>query len=206
MKIDWPRLSRDYPILDGLPATLRERAVERGVTAGERLALQGEIPTGMYFVLAGEVRLLRRSSSGRETVMQRVQEGFVAEASLDAPCYHCDLIAGVSGKVLVFPRCDFEAALTESRGFNRAWIEHLSRELRRARSRNERLACPTAAERVRHAVVTEGDGRSLRLGQTRKEWAAELGLTHEALYRALRRLREVGTIREDGEWIEWLAD
>lgn len=204
--IDWPRLNRDYPILDGLPATLRERAVERSVAAGERLARQSETPTKMFFVLVGEVRLLRRSSSGRETVMQRVQEGFVAEASLDAPCYHCDLIVGASGEVLVFPRCDFEAALTESREFNRAWIVHLSQELRRARSRNERLACPTAAERIRHAIVAEGEGRSLRLGQTRKEWAAELGLSHEALYRALRRLREAGTIREDGERIEWLAD
>ena len=194
--IDWPRLNRDYSILDSLPETLRERAVERSATAGEPLGRQGEPPTAMFFVLAGEVRLLRRSSSGRETVMQRVQEGFVAEASLDAPCYHCDLVAGASGKVLVFPRRDFESALVESREFNRAWIAHLSRELRKARSRNERLACPTAAERIRHAVVTEGDGCRLRLGQTRKEWAAELGLTHEALYRALRRLREQGAIRE----------
>ena len=204
--IDWQRLGFDYPFLGQVPVILRECTTERRVAADERLGRQGEPPTGMFFVLSGEVRLLRLSPTGRETIMQRVQAGFVAEASLDAPCYHCDLVAGASGSVLVFPRRDFESALAESREFNRAWIAHLSRELRKARSRNERLACSTASERVRHAIVTEGDGNALVLEQTRKEWAAELGLTHEALYRALRRLREAGTIREDGERIEWLGD
>ncbi len=204
--IDWLHLGDDYPILNCLPTMLRERAVERCVEAGESLAHQGEAPMRMFFVLSGEVRLLRRLPGGREAVVQRVREGFVAEASLDVPCYHCDLVAGASGKALVFPRRDFEPALAESREFNRAWIAHLSRELRQARSRNERLACSSAAERVRHAIVTEGDGNALVLEQTRKEWAAELGLTHEALYRALRRLREAGMVREEGRRIEWLAD
>ncbi|MFW6020964.1 MAG: Crp/Fnr family transcriptional regulator [Guyparkeria sp.] len=204
--IDWQRLSDDHPVLAGVPASLREQAVDRRVVAGERLARQGEAPAAMFFVLAGEVRLLRRSPAGRETIMQRVQGGFVAEASLDATCYHCDLVAGVAGRVLAFPRRAFDAVLAEDARFNRAWIAHLSRELRQARARNERLACPTAAERIRHAIMTEGDGGGLILDQPRKEWAAELGLTHEALYRALRRLRDAGAIREDGLRIEWLAD
>jgi DNA-binding GntR family transcriptional regulator len=32
------------------------------------------------------------------------------------------------------------------------------------------------------------------LTESRKAWAAELGLTHEALYRALRRLQADGTL------------
>ncbi|WP_230646797.1 cyclic nucleotide-binding domain-containing protein [Bradyrhizobium sp. Leaf401] len=37
----------------------------------------------MFFVLSGEVRLVRRSRSGGEVVLQRTRHGFLAEASLD---------------------------------------------------------------------------------------------------------------------------
>jgi CRP-like cAMP-binding protein len=40
--------------------------------------------------------------------------------------------------------------------------------------------------------------QGFELTQTRKAWAAELGLTHEALYRTLRRLAEQGAIAVDG--------
>jgi len=204
--IDWPALVQRLPVLGALPETLRRAAEPQAFDRGDRIGRQGECPDAIFCVLSGEVRLLRVAETGRETVLQRVGEGFVAEASLDASAYHCDLVAGASGRLLRFPRTAFSAALDQDMGFNRAWIAHLSAELRRARSRNECLACPTAAERIRHAIAAEGDDKGLTLTGTQKAWAAELGLSHEALYRALRRLRETGTIRLDGRRIEWLAD
>jgi CRP-like cAMP-binding protein len=72
--------------------------------------------------------------------------------------------------------------------------------LRRVRLQNERLALRHAEQRVLHYIETEGNGLSVELGQTRKDWAAELGLTHEALYRTLasmkrRRLLQVAGSR-----------
>jgi hypothetical protein len=51
-----------------------------------------------------------------------------------------------------------------------------------------------AADRIEHYIESEGQDGRLQLHATRKSWAAELGLTHEALYRALARLRRAGRI------------
>jgi len=42
----------------------------------------------------------------------------------------------------------------------------------------------SAVDRISHYIEAEG---VLNLTQTKKAWAAELGVTHEALYRSLRR-------------------
>ena len=50
-------------------------------------------------------------------------------------------------------------------------------------------------------VEAEGRDGRLELRQTKKAWAAELGLTHEALYRALAGLQREGRVvatEEDG--------
>jgi CRP-like cAMP-binding protein len=59
------------------------------------------------------------------------------------------------------------------------------------------LSLKAAQDRIRHYVDTEGEGGLLTLTQTKKQWAAELGLTHEALYRTLARMKRSGSIRVD---------
>jgi DNA-binding IclR family transcriptional regulator len=50
---------------------------------------------------------------------------------------------------------------------------------------------------VLHALPPEPDG-SRRLGRSWKSLAAELGLSHEATYRALARLERAGLLRREG--------
>jgi hypothetical protein len=54
----------------------------------------------------------------------------------------------------------------------------------------ERQSIRSARERVRHylAVNVGADGRTVVLPGTLKELAADLGLSHEALYRTLARM------------------
>jgi hypothetical protein len=64
----------------------------------------------------------------------------------------------------------------------------------------ERLALPHAADRLLdalHALPAEPDG-ARRLGRSWKSLAAELGLSHEATYRALARLERTGALRREG--------
>ncbi len=150
----------------------------------------------MYFVLSGEVRLLRRTESGGEIVLQKAREGFVAEASLDQSAYHCDAVASAPSTVLAISRRSFFDAL-EQEAFRRRWIGHLARELRRVRASAERLSLNTARERIIHFIETEGDGGRVALRQSKKDWASELGLTHEALYRTLAGMRRAGEVAED---------
>ena len=65
------------------------------------------------------------------------------------------------------------------------------------RTRIEQRNIRSARERVRHflALNAGADGRTVALPGTLKELAAELGLTHEALYRTLAALERAGEIK-----------
>lgn len=201
MSIDWNALVAQYPMLEFIPAGLRDAARLRPFASGETLFRQGERPRTMLYVLEGEVRLLRRSAAGTEMILQRSRGGFIAEASLDAQRYHCDIVGAGDGRLLTFPRTAFQAALNTDAGFNHAWIRLLAGEVRRQRARSERLSLNNAAERIIHYLETEGIDGELILSHSRKVWAADLGLSHESLYRTLRQLQDSGTITIIGQRI-----
>ncbi|MFP3873354.1 MAG: Crp/Fnr family transcriptional regulator [Thiohalophilus sp.] len=194
MTIDWTTFVAEHPGLGDIPSSLRRDARLDQFVRGQTLYRQGEKPRSMLFVLQGELRLLRRSAGGSEMILQRSRGGFIAEASLDARHYHCDVVAAADGQLLAFPRKTFASALQNDAAFNRAWITLLACEVRRQRARAERLSLNSAAERILHYLETEGDHGRVTLSMSRKAWAAELGLSHEALYRTLRQLHTNQTI------------
>ena len=197
--IDWPALAAEHPELAHIPPALREAARLTECLAGATLFRQGGRPKAMYFVLDGEVRLLRRTRGGAEVVLQRSRGGFFAEASLDSKAYHCDAVAAAACRLLAFPMDAYREALDRDAAFRNAWMALLAREVRRLRARCERLSLHGAADRIRHAIESEGTSGTLILVQSRKAWAAELGLSHEALYRALARLQAEGGLVVEGE-------
>jgi CRP-like cAMP-binding protein len=199
-RIDWTALTRAHPELTLLPEPLRASATLRAFGKGEAVFRIGSRPQAIYFLLSGEVRLLRRSRSGGEVVLQRARDGFFAEASLESPAYHCDAVTAQPSEVLRIPLAATREALDRDPVFRRAWIAHLSRELRQARAQCERLALKGADERILHYLESQGNDGVVTLTVSRKAWAAELGLTHETLYRTLARLEAEGVIiRRDAE-------
>lgn len=184
-------------IVAALPADLRRRVTERSLAAGDRLFRRGDPVLSMFYVLDGEIRLARYAPGGGEAVLQRARQGFVAEASLDQTAYHCDAVASVDARVSAIPVEAMRAALADP-GVRRIWLRHLNRELRRARASCERLMLRSAADRITHYIETEGEDGAIALTRSKKEWAAELGLTHEALYRALSRMAAAGRIETAG--------
>lgn len=190
----WNALARAHPELAHFPAQLRDAAREIRARAGETLFRVGGRPSLMLFVADGEVRLVRRSAGGAEVVLQRARSGFVAEASLESMRYHCDIEAAAESRLLGFPIDRFGLALEHDAAFREFWMRRLAIEVRKLRAQCERLSLHGAAARIMHYIEAEGlDGR-LELHQTRKSWATELGLTHEALYRALASLQREGRI------------
>lgn len=198
MTCDWTALVAAHAELAPIPPALRAAARMRALAAGEVLFRQGERPQAMYCVLEGEVRLLRRSREGAETVLQRSRGGFFAEASLESKAYHCDAEATAAARLLAFPLRAFREALQGDAAFRTAWMAQLAREVRTLRARCERLSLHGAEARILHAIESEGTAGTLTLAQSRKAWAAELGLTHEALYRALARLQAAGKLVVNG--------
>lgn len=185
-----------------IPPCLREAAEPLAAAAGKTLFRAGGRPLAMYYVLDGEVRLIRRSAGGGESILQRTRRGPLAEASLYSSRYHCDAVVFSSARLLRFPRPLFLQTIDDDPLFRTAWITHLASEVRRARAQSERLSLKSAAERVLHYIACEGRGGVLRLEQTRKDWAAELGLSHEALYRTLATLQRNGNLQISGQYFE----
>jgi CRP/FNR family transcriptional regulator, dissimilatory nitrate respiration regulator len=195
---EWRVLRSSHTPLACLPVKLRGVASRREIETGTTLFRLGDKPQSMFYVIAGEVRMIRRSRRGAEIVLQRACRGFLAEASLGSPAYHCDGVAVEDSDVLQFPGNAFRAALEEDASFRSAWMQHLAAEVRRLRAQCERLSLRAATDRVIHYIECEGSDGTLVLNRSRKSWAAELGLTHEALYRALARLAAGGTLIADG--------
>ncbi|WP_315721087.1 MULTISPECIES: Crp/Fnr family transcriptional regulator [unclassified Bradyrhizobium] len=191
--LDWRRLAVLSPLLAAMPAATRVRTRRIEVPRQGVVFCRGDRPRAMYFVLMGEVRLLRRSRAGDDIILQRARQGFLAEASLDQSSYHCDAVAAQDSALLAIDRQAFADALRRPE-IRDKWSDHLARELRQVRAQSERLSLKTARERIVHFIETEGEGGELALDRSKKDWAAELGITHEALYRALARMAQTGEL------------
>jgi CRP/FNR family transcriptional regulator, dissimilatory nitrate respiration regulator len=194
IKIELVQLKQQFSDLAKLPHVLEVSAVHERYCAGQTLFAIGNQPQYIFYVLKGEVLLKRISLGGNEIILHRSSHGFIAEASLRSATYHCDAAAGVATHVLRFPISTVQTSIDSDVGFRTWWMDKLAQQLRTTRSQCERLALKSAADRVLHYVNSESQTGGLTLRQTRKAWAAELGISHETLYRTLAQLQNQGII------------
>jgi CRP-like cAMP-binding protein len=174
-----------------LPPRVRATGRERALKRGEALFRAGERTVGLYAIVSGRVRLVRTDRSGREVVLHNARAGeTLAEASLFSPSYHCDAIAGTAARVRLYPKAAILSEFAREPESARLFMAHLGRQIMALRTTIERQSIRSARERVRHYLIVNAgaDGRTVALHGTLKDLAAELGLTHEALYRTLARM------------------
>ena len=186
------------PVKDWLPAAVRAASVERRLKAGEVLFRLGDKTAGVCEIVAGRVRLARVDRGGHEIVLHVAGPGETfAEASLFAGHYHCDAIDSTNAVVRVYPKTAVLAVFDKDAKAARAFTATLARQVMNLRTRIEQRNIRSARERVRHYLALNAgiDGRTVELTGTLKDLAAELGLTHEALYRTLAALERSGAIK-----------
>jgi len=186
------------PVKDWLPAAVRAASVDRRLKSGEALFRLGDKTAGFYEIVAGRVRLARVDRAGHEIVLHVAGPGETfAEASLYSNSYHCDAIASTNAVVRIYPKTAVLAAFDKDRKAAQAFTATLARQVMNLRTRIEQRNIRSARERVRHylALNVGADGRTVELAGTLKDLAAELGLSHEALYRALAALERAGAIK-----------
>ena len=133
--------------------------------------------------------MLRRHPGGAALVLQRVtRDGLVAEASLFAQRYHCEAVAEGQTLLARVPK----AAVLENHLGEPQWLRefaaHLATEVQRARGRAELLSLKRVGERLDAWLILNGSAMPERGRWV--EWANELGVSPEALYRELARRRE----------------
>jgi CRP-like cAMP-binding protein len=152
---------------------------------------------GLYQIVKGKVRLARVDRSGRKAVLQVAGPGDTfAEASLFSSTYHCDAIATTDAIVRLYPKAILIEELERDPKIARAFAAMLAHQVMTLRTRLEQRNIRSARDRVRHYLAVKADpsGRTVTLSGTLKEIAAELGLTHEALYRTLADMSAEGEI------------
>lgn len=191
--------------IPGFPPALLSTARSLTLAAGHVLFRTGGRPRWMHYVRAGEALMQRVSADGTVAVVQRATAGmFLAEASLTSARYHCDGVCAGACTVLALPLAALRQAIDTDPAARWAWIGQLGAQMRRDRLRLERLGLRTLPERLRHLLLTEGAGNGgYLLRGTRMQLAADLGVTHEALYRALARLQAEGRLAIDGRRLLW---
>ncbi|MGG5888115.1 Crp/Fnr family transcriptional regulator [Falsiroseomonas sp. HC035] len=169
----------------------------RSLLAGEALFRTGDPCIGLVLVRRGALELRRVSAEGRTAILHRAGPGeSFAEAALFAETHHCDGIAAVASEVTIHPAATLRRAAMAEPALAWALTAHLAARLVEERARAQRLALPRAEDRLLDllgALPASPDG-ARRIGRSWKAVAAELGLTHEAVYRALARLERAGRL------------
>ena len=157
----------------------------------------GARTVGLYQIVKGKMRLARVDRSGREAVLQVATSGDTfAEASLFSSTYHCDAIATTDALVRLYPKAVLIKELEHNPKAAQAFAAMLAHQVMTLRTRLEQRNIRSARDRVRHYLALNADpsGQTVRLSTTLKDIAAELGLSHEALYRTLAEMSADGEI------------
>ncbi len=185
------------PSLDWFPDALRRRSKLRVLEAGETLFRQGDRAAAIFEVEQGRVRLLRHSIDNHAVPLHTARAGeLFAEAALFADRYHCDAVAAVPSRVHAYPKRTLLAAFRNDPALAERFMAVLARQIHVLRSRLEERNIRSARERVlnRLALAAADRSRTVTWDGTLMDLAAEMGLSHEVLYRTLAALEKDGTI------------
>lgn len=186
---------------DWLIQACGDHMTESAIEADGFIFRLGDTPRDLFLVASGEARARRYGTDGAEIVMQRSRAGeLFAEAGLVAPRYSCEGFCPVASKVLRIPIATIKGRIASDGDFALRFSQFLALAMRRQCARYERLRLKRAGERVLHYLnceLTGPAGADLELDIPLAEWADDLGLEPETLYRALADLEKKGFIARE---------
>ena len=167
----------------------------RRYAAGATVFRAGAPTAGLHVLLSGQVRLQRSLADGAEVVVHRATAvDTFAEAAVFSPAYHCDAVAATAAEMCIVPAGAVQAALAEAPDFAGRFAARLARQVQDLRARAEILSMRGAAERALACLAMQARDGLVVLDRPVKELALEIGLSHEALYRALAALERDGRV------------
>ncbi len=187
----------DLAIPDSLPANLQAAATYQDLVAGQVLFHRRDLAQSVFAVQTGRLRLVRYTSEGKLVVLRivRVGESF-AESTLFFDIYACDAVAEVPSRIIAYPNQLLLTTLREQPSFAEMFMTHLARKSLSLKDRLELQSIRSARERVLQYLLNtiQPDENIIHFDRSLKDIAAELGLTHESLYRTLTQLEQDGII------------
>ena len=187
-----------------LAALRRSRVTGYRVSRGAAVFRQGDPADAVFLVETGRVRLVRVLADGTPLVLHVADAGeSFAEASLSATHYHCDAVAETDATVLTLPKADLLAALAADPAKCLALAQALAAQVRDLRARLElrNIRCATARVIAWLRLHASGHPPSVPMRRSWTQVADELGLTREAVYRALATLERQKRISRNPDFV-----
>lgn len=180
-------VEKGLPLLNAVPG----RVVR--LSAGQPLFAQGQPPEALYRVDKGAIRLVR---DGATVHLARMDEIF-GEVGLFRSAWDCTATAEGAATVTAYARHALLLVMKAHPDLAVGFAAWMAGRLDLARAEAEILRLKGADQRILAAIALAG-GR-LELDCPLLAWAGQLGLTHEALYRTVRRLVAQGRIDRIGQ-------
>jgi CRP/FNR family transcriptional regulator len=198
------------PYLKPLPRDevrrLAERCVVRDVRRGAHVFEEGAPADGLFVVMQGSVRLVRRSRGGREQVLHVEGPGATLGEIplLDGGGYVATAVAATPARLLFVPRAAVLEACRRHPDVALGIIRVLARRVRAFAGLVEDLSLKDLTARMAGFLLAESRAARMTtfdLPGTRDDVATRLGTVRELVSRALARLRTDGVVRVAGRRI-----
>lgn len=186
-------------------AALAAAAVERRYDRGQIIFLEDEPCAGLQIVAAGEIKIFKLSTQGREQILHRAGPGetFNDVAALDGGPNPASAAALTDASVYVISRPDIQRLAQAHPALAWALIESIAKRTRHLVTMIEDLSLRSVKERLARLLLAEAAripaAGAINRSQmvTQAEMAARLGTVREMIGRALRDLADAGLIEFD---------
>ncbi len=174
---------------------------------GQTLFRQGDPVDRVFLIERGRVRMVRHLASRHAAAMHTGRAGeLFAEGALFAAAYQCDGQVVDAAVVIACAKADVLAAFAASPSLALEVLERVTRQLHAARTLVELRDIRSAEARVlRHLQLRADAAGAVAFEGRLLDAAAELGLTHEAYYRALAALARQGAIKRSSHRVQLLG-
>jgi CRP/FNR family transcriptional regulator, anaerobic regulatory protein len=195
-----------YPILENLPAEaqrLLADAQSMQVPAGTMLFDEHQPCQGFPFVLAGGIRVIKRSANGRELPLYRVLPGdsciMTSSCLLGQVDYKACGITESDTELVFLPKPAFDQLLTHA-PFRIFVFQLFAERISELMQLVEEVAFQKLDQRLANLLL----GRGKLIQTTHQQLADELGSVREMISRLLKGFAEQGLVRLGREQIEIL--
>ncbi|GAB4152040.1 MAG: hypothetical protein Fur0046_31530 [Cyanobacteria bacterium J069] len=169
----------------------------KNLAAGQVLFAQNEPAEAVYILESGCIQLLNYTEDGGQINHYSVSAGeSFAEVALFNERYVCTAIALEPSRIIVLPKQAFLKVLRTHPDLAETFMSQLAKRLHESKVLLELRSIRSAQKRVLHYLQlnVQPDGKTVDLDLPLKKLADDLGLTPEALSRALKQLHKEGII------------
>lgn len=165
------------------------RSFTRKLTLGYTLVLEGMPAEFCYFILEGEVRVLRMNPEGRVQVLARFREGDPLNiiSLLTQERVNRATIETLSPvTVLVLSAADFDTLTNRYADFSKLLLQHLAKRLSKITNLAADLSLYAVRARLAKFLIELADLAPSPSGWTQDEIAAHIGTVRDVVGRLLR--------------------